>query len=401
MKKHLNFLVFLFMCWGVSAQPQDAAVLEYIYTYKHLAIAEMQRTGVPAAIKLAQGIHETGAGRGDLVLRSNNHFGIKCKNTWTGGKVYHDDDARGECFRSYTSAEESYRDHSDFLKNNQRYHFLFQLDPEDYKGWAYGLKKAGYATNVRYSQILIDLIEKYNLQKYSLIAMGKMKDDDPVYVKDNSITPLTTQAIVKAEEKAFPSTVPVNYPSGIFEINGTRVVYAQPGTSLFALANEHNIQYSRLLEFNDMDAEEEILVEGRLIYLQKKKKTGASKFHKVMPGEDLYTIAQMNGIRLSSLLELNHLNKNDSPLAGELLYLQTKAPAAPQVQQEYQVRYASMHTHTAPAAREDSENYYQIQKGDTLYSISRKLGVSVEDLRKWNGLDGNTIHPGQYLKIKN
>ena len=128
-----------------------------------MAIREMQRTGVPASITLAQGILETEAGKSDLVIRSNNHFGIKCKSSWTGEKVYHDDDAQGECFRKYSDAEDSYKDHSDYLRTQPRYASLFSLDPLDYKGWATGLKKAGYATNPRYAQILIKYIEKYNL----------------------------------------------------------------------------------------------------------------------------------------------------------------------------------------------------------------------------------------------
>src|SRR5450631_2124261 len=162
----------------LHAQNPDQ-VNAYINTYKFLAIAEMQRTGVPASIILAQGIHETSAGTSDLVIASNNHFGIKCKAGWTGQVVYHDDDARGECFRSYVDANDSYRDHSDYLSQTPRYAFLFKLSPEDYESWAYGLKKAGYATNLRYSQILIKLITDYDLQKYSLIAMGKLPPEAP------------------------------------------------------------------------------------------------------------------------------------------------------------------------------------------------------------------------------
>ncbi len=157
----------------LSAQSPDQ-ITNYINTYKLLAIIEMQRSGIPASIILAQGIHETQAGTSDLVIASNNHFGIKCKDNWNGPVAYHDDDARGECFRSYAAAEDSYRDHSDFLSQSPRYAFLFKINPEDYESWAYGLKKAGYATNVKYSQILIKLIREYDLQKYSLIAMGKL-----------------------------------------------------------------------------------------------------------------------------------------------------------------------------------------------------------------------------------
>src|ERR1700761_7105129 len=150
----------------------------YVNTYKALAMAEMQRSGVPAAITLAQGLHESEAGTSDLVKRSNNHFGIKCRDEWKGEVVYHDDDSRGECFRSYPTAEDSYHDHSEFLRRSSRYAFLFELDPTDYEGWAYGLKKAGYATNIKYSQILIKLIKDYNLQQYSLITLGKLKPEE-------------------------------------------------------------------------------------------------------------------------------------------------------------------------------------------------------------------------------
>lgn len=396
------FFLFILICIGgnLFSQQPDVAVLEYINTYKHLAIKEMKRTGVPAAIKLAQGIHETGAGQGELVLRSNNHFGIKCKSNWAGGKVYHDDDARGECFRSYATPEESYSDHSDFLRKNQRYHFLFELDPEDYKGWAYGLKKAGYATNNRYSQLLIQLIEKYDLQNYSLIALGKLEDNLPVYVKGDKIAPATSQAMVKAALNANSNTSPVQYPSGVFIQNNTKLVYAKAGTSLLALAQQHNINYGRLLEFNDFEAEEEIITDDMLIYLQRKKKTGASKFYVVQPGQSLWQIAQINGIRLSSLLEFNHLKPEMIPAPGELLSLQEKAPVAPKTISMAEIRFINSRQPAAVMQPGTGNNlHYTIQKGDTLYSIARKYGVTIEDLKKWNQLAGNNIQPGQNLKI--
>src|SRR4051794_16194535 len=169
----------LLISGGVRAQ-NNPDVINYINTYKEIAINEMQRTGVPAAITLAQGIHESEAGNSDLVRRSNNHFGIKCKDEWTGERVYHDDDAKGECFRSYPAAADSYRDHSDFLKKGSRYAFLFDLDPSDYEAWAAGLRKAGYATNPKYPQILIKYVQDYNLEQYTLIAMGKLKPSEEV-----------------------------------------------------------------------------------------------------------------------------------------------------------------------------------------------------------------------------
>src|SRR5215470_14733042 len=173
------FLVWIGAIVSLICKAQDDSVIRnYVFTYKELAIAEMQRTGVPASITLAQGIHETDAGTSELVRKSNNHFGIKCKDDWRGPSVSHDDDARGECFRKYDAPEQSYKDHSDFLKTRSNYASLFKLDPTDYEGWAYGLKKAGYATNPKYAQILIKLIQDYNLEDYTLIALGKMNPGD-------------------------------------------------------------------------------------------------------------------------------------------------------------------------------------------------------------------------------
>ena len=232
--QNIRFLfsfVFLMACLVSNAQSPDV-IRNYINTYRETAIAEMQRTGVPAAIKLAQGIHETTAGTSDLVRRSNNHFGIKCKSNWTGESVKHTDDAPNECFRKYEDPAQSYRDHSDFLKGSSRYASLFALDPLDYEGWAYGLKKAGYATNPRYPQIIIKLIETYQLQDYTLIAMGKMspKEDmvaqsDSGEKQDDGVT--TASAVTRPVRKMKQA---IDYPSGEFKINDTKVVYALAGT---------------------------------------------------------------------------------------------------------------------------------------------------------------------------
>jgi flagellum-specific peptidoglycan hydrolase FlgJ len=164
-------LFSIFICtllFGATGRAQkNPAVEMYISQFAPLAMEEQQRTGMPAAIKLAQAIHESGAGNGDLAQRSNNHFGLKCKSNWTGKTAFHDDDEKGECFRAYDSISQSYRDQSDFLKNNKRYASLFTLDVTDYKGWANGLKQAGYATNPAYTQKLIQLIETYELFVFS------------------------------------------------------------------------------------------------------------------------------------------------------------------------------------------------------------------------------------------
>ncbi|HSK11886.1 MAG TPA: glucosaminidase domain-containing protein [Phnomibacter sp.] len=169
--KKILLCVGLFVFFSTAFGQRLPYVQEYIDNYGAIAIEEQLRTGVPAAIKMAQAIHESGAGKGDLALRSNNHFGIKCKTSWTGATAYHDDDERGECFRAYDSVAFSFRDHSDFLRANKRYASLFELDPADYKGWANGLKQAGYATNPKYPALIIRLIETYELNMLTELAV--------------------------------------------------------------------------------------------------------------------------------------------------------------------------------------------------------------------------------------
>ena len=332
--KNIALIAFLLAAFTASAQ-QSELVRNYIIQYKDLAIAEMQRTGVPASIKLAQGINETMAGTSDLVSRSNNHFGIKCKSTWTGESVKHDDDRRGECFRKYPSPEDSYRDHSDFLKNNQRYAFLFSLDPTDYNGWAWGLKKAGYATNPRYAMALIKTIEDYGLQEYSFIALGK-KTDKPGELAVTAMTGDNTlghggDAVQMVEKKTeTPEVKRPEYPIGQFKINETKVVYVPKGTSYLAIAREYDVDLSKIFEFNDLPRAEEV-DQDRLIYLQRKRKTGNNEFHTVQQGESLHDIAQQQAIRLESLLELNWLRKGEVPAIGEQLSLQKKSSTIPKL----------------------------------------------------------------------
>ena len=303
MKKLLFF--FCFLWWGKFAFAQSSEVIRnYIATYKELAIQEMQRTGVPASITLAQGIHETGAGQSVLVKKSNNHFGIKCKSEWTGESVSHDDDAKGECFRKYNDPLESYRDHSDFLKNRAHYAFLFKLDPTDYEGWAYGLKKAGYATNPKYPQILIKLIRDYNLQDYTLIALERKPLNDNVVLVSHTSSP-PDMPVFEEKEVARPQAAPaVSYPAGVFKINDTRVVWVNKGTSYLKIAEENGISLARLFEFNDMRGLDIALMD-HLVFLQRKRKKAANEFHVVAAGETLYDNAQKEAIRLESLLEYN------------------------------------------------------------------------------------------------
>lgn len=331
----------------VQAQDNNTDRQTYIDTYKELAISEMVRTGVPASITLAQGILESKAGTSKLAQYSNNHFGIKCKTEWTGDRIFQDDDEKGECFRVYRTAEESFRDHSDFLKNRPYYTSLFTLDPTDYKSWASGLKKAGYATEKNYAAMLVTLIEKYHLEDYSDIALQKINNPSTpeVILTKNENTqhetatqptgynqkpnvqpthqPIVTVATITTQQET------VAYPATVFAINNTKVLYVQPGTSLFALASNYGISYNKLLEYNELE-NADILTRPRLIFLAKKPKKGDKEYH-VTINETLDDIAQKEGIQLTSLALYNHLSKNARPADGEKVFLRGDAPTTPKV----------------------------------------------------------------------
>ncbi|HEU4903269.1 MAG TPA: glucosaminidase domain-containing protein [Flavisolibacter sp.] len=398
MKKLRVALLFLAAACSQSLFAQSKTQIEaYIEKFKDIAMAEMARTGVPAAITLAQGIHETGAGTSDLVLKSNNHFGIKCKTEWEGEKVYHDDDARGECFRKYDDPFVSYKDHSDFLRNRPYYASLFKLDPTDFEGWAFGLKKAGYATNPKYPQILIKLIRDYNLQDYTLIVLGKKErnENEPTWTKAATddgqiITAKNTQA----------ATPRPAYPAGVFTINDTKVVFITKGTSYLKVAEEQDISLGRLLEFNDLQ-DGDVAKEDGLLFLQRKRKHGANETHVVAAGETLYQIAQAEGIRLQSLLQYNFLTANVQVQAGEKLYLKEKAPSMPRLVSE-RTQVTSVASESSYAAKEATPLQlivHVVQPKDTVYSIAKKYEVGVEDVKKWNEMDTTDLKIGQQIKI--
>lgn len=385
-KLNLSILLCLVLTTKFLFAQSSSTVREYIAQYKDIAISEMLRTGVPASITLAQGIHETEAGQSDLVRRSNNHFGIKCKEDWNGERVYHDDDARGECFRKYDDPAQSYKDHSDFLKNRPHYASLFKLDPTDYEAWAYGLRKAGYATNPQYAHLLIKIIKDYDLQQYTMMALNKK-----ISVSD-------TQMVVKANvesNRANDNNNPVSevkqnsYPEGIFKLNETQVVYVPKGISFLAIAEKFSISLPRLFEYNDMKPQE-VTAKDQLIYLQRKRKTGINETHRVAAGETIYDIAQAEGIRLDDLLEYNSLKADMQPETGEILQLNHKGIAMPRL-----VRSAN------PVAATTSAKYiiHVVQPKETLYAIGKKYDVSAEDIMQWNNLPTTDLKPGQSLRI--
>ena len=265
MRKGL-FSLFLLTALSASAQMKwNERYQQYIDQYKDIAIEQMRRWRVPASITLAQGIFESGAGQSALVLRSNNHFGIKCHG-WTGRKVYKDDDARDECFRAYDTAFDSFEDHSQFLATGQRYRSLFSLQPTDYKGWARGLKAAGYATNPKYADQLIELIQLYRLYKY-----------DTAKDYDRFMTERTKDHAVNGQQL---------HPIRIY--NKNYYLYARRGDTFRAIGEEIGISYKKIAKFNERDRDER-LTEGEIIWLKKKQKRAPKEYknhlHYVRQGE--------------------------------------------------------------------------------------------------------------------
>lgn len=380
MKKIFIAGIILFNCIAGTAQEMLTPV-QYVALYKDIAISEMKRMGVPAAITLAQGLLETESGNSVLVKKSNNHFGIKCKNNWTGGSVSHDDDAAGECFRVYKTAEESYRDHSNFLRAGSRYGFLFILDVKDYKGWAYGLKKAGYATNPSYPAILIKHIEQYNLQQYTLQAADEAPKFDTEKYKDD----VEEKTVV--EEKAADDVSMLDVSDNVITINGSKAVLAGKGTSLLVVATKNNITLSKMLGFNEL-SEDGMLVKNQYVFLEKKSKTGDKDFYIAREGESLYDIAQKNGIQLQYMLDYNKMRGNEVITAGTKIYLKpgiTPANIMPPAATGEPVKAAAK-IHTV-AAKEG------------LYAISKKYNVSMQQLREWNNLQSDSLSIGQKLII--
>jgi LysM repeat protein len=360
--------------------------VQYIDMYKDLAIREMKRMGVPAAITLAQGILETESGNSVLVKKSNNHFGIKCKSSWTAGSVTHDDDAEGECFRLYKTAEDSYRDHSNFLRGNDRYGLLFKLDVKDYKGWAYGLKTAGYATNPSYPQILIKNIEQYNLQQYTLIAAGEAPRFESGKYEDDAEEKITTISSVVSEEKVADEATMLDISDKVITVNGSKCVFAGKGTSLLVVATKNSIALNKMLGFNEL-SEDGMLTKNQYLFFEKKSKTGENDFYVTKAGESLYDIAQKNGIQLQYMLNYNHLWGNEDIKPGTKIYLR------PDVKQTNSAA-AVVINKTALIAKT-----HIVEAKEGLYAIARKYNISVGQLKEWNNLQTDSLTIGQELII--
>ncbi|MBR0534696.1 MAG: glucosaminidase domain-containing protein [Bacteroidales bacterium] len=285
---------------------------DYILKYKDAAIAQMKSSGIPASITLAQACLESGFGTSTLATQGNNHFGIKCHD-YTGRKMYVDDDVKDDCFRVYDKVEDSFQDHSDFLRYRSRYSFLFDLDPTDYKGWAYGLKAAGYATDPQYATRLIDLIERYDLQQY----------DGAVSPEDLPVTPVVAKLPEQVELKATSPLYKISLQREILKRNNVIYVIANGYETFSSIAREFNLFPREILRFND-EKRDRMLQDGETVYIEAKKKQAARLLdkHVVEEGETMHEISQQYAVRLKNLYKYNPgLSAGREPEPGSIINL--------------------------------------------------------------------------------
>ncbi|MDR2057236.1 MAG: glucosaminidase domain-containing protein [Dysgonamonadaceae bacterium] len=299
----LSFLFVFFVAFNpLSAQKQNASFVEYIEKYKHLAIRHMKEYHIPASITLAQGILESGAGKSQFTKESNNHFGIKCGSNWKGSRMYRDDDIPRECFRAYKKAEDSYLDHSLFLLERSRYAPLFALDITDYRAWATGLQKYGYATDKAYANKLIKLIEDYELYQYDTNSKIKNKSK------------------FKTRSKSKPA--PLLLKRDVYKTFDLIYVIAGSNDSYDKIAEDMGFRVKDLLKYNEVP-ENFPLFKGDIVYLEKKKKKADKPYfeHVVKIGESMHSISQKYGLQLSRLYEMNKKKEDYVPIEGDVLKL--------------------------------------------------------------------------------
>lgn len=364
--KALKFLMFscaFLLFAGVSSQSKSLTTQKYIDSFKDAAMQEMRVYGIPASITLGQGILESASGNSRLCKECNNHFGIKCRKNWEGKYCLADDDAKDECFRGYETANESYRDHSLFLKNSRRYASLFELPPTDYENWAHGLRKAGYATNPAYGNILIRVIEKYRLSLYdSIVVLGQD------YLTEG--------------------------PGKVMSVNGLPAIAARAGDNVENLAKENDLAQWRLCKYNDLDGKN-LINPGEILYLKPKRDKGMEKTHIVKRGETLHDVSQMHAIKLKSLRKLNKLKDGQEPAVGEEINLQEKRETPPKVVSG-DVPMSSV-TKIFQQEKKLDPNTYEVQKDETIESIANKFNVSVLNIVRWNDMEFAEVKEGQIL----
>jgi LysM repeat protein len=454
MFKHFTLIgIILLVAGNLSGQTLDETFLKYIERNKDVALREMERAGVPASIKLAQGLLESNAGRSFLAKKGNNHFGIKCGDNWKGKKVYRKDDeydSKGKlvesCFRSYRSVEACYIAHSEFLRDPRkqfRYGFLFRLDPLDYKRWAQGLKKAGYATSATYAEKLISIIERYDLDRFDKMLPGDL--DEPV------------ADVLEA---------------GIFINNDVKYATAGANETVADIAKRTDTSLRGLLKYNEqLTNGNQELQEGERVYIQPKRsgyRAKRQKWHVMRMDQLMFEVSQIYGVKLKKLLKRNRLEETMQPAEGAMIKLRgCKVKERPQLASEVKtvtplpelemdmedetleeapeievtpkpdttvVAQPEIIKAEPPAPVESPEDtpsptegptsqpdftdepeidqpetapqpppaavYHTVAQGDTLWNISKRYNTTVDAIKKLNQLADNTIRLGMKLRVK-
>lgn len=401
------FNIFLSIHFASKAQPVATpefpfkmSVDDYIQKYSSIAVEEMYKSRIPASITLAQGLLESGNGNSRLALIGNNHFGIKCKADWTGETIKEDDDAPQECFRKYKAPVDSYRDHSEFLMRGTRYAFLFDLDQKDYKSWAFGLKKAGYATNPKYPELLITTIEKNNLARFDSMKPGQKEEIKIVEEK---------KEIVAAQRN--------------ITVNGIPAIVIKDGESYAEIALENDMRVWQIYKYNDL-LKNDVIHPGDTIFLKPKNYKSEHEFYVVAGTETMHLISQRFGIKLSKLLSKNLMKEGDEPATGETVYLRDKrseplklrttATAKIKDTTYNEIVYEDPKKNIAtqlpvvpedkfviniPDNKDDMAFFHTVQTGETLFSIAKKYNVQVEGVKELNHLHDNNISVGSRLII--
>ncbi|MEN9448724.1 MAG: hypothetical protein RJA25_2014 [Bacteroidota bacterium] len=392
--KYLLIAILFLNIFSAKAQQKkdSTAVFSYIQQYKNIAQEEMKRVGIPASITIAQGIHESSFGTSYLAKNTNNHFGIKCKENWTGKTFKYTDDAPNECFRVYDKVEDSYHDHSDFLKYRPYYQSLFKLDLYDYKAWAYGLKKAGYATNPKYAEILIKLIEDYQLflldknlalpylsttEKPALAVEDTTDEEDDLHTEASKKTNQENKIEIQ-QPTVTPVVTTQKINKNIFKINNTKAVkiYINKGETLDLLSQVLNVSKEDLLNYNDI-TDESIIKDGQTIFIQHKKKSNKEENYNVRQEDNMWSISQKTGVRFPALLKMNKLENGEEPAAKETIVLKGKIKEKPAL------RKATSSTKKESIIKANNDIF---RARDTVYAVAKdtvKLSVDSNTVLGW------------------
>lgn len=342
-------LAFAVFPWALVAAQNWATEDQYIQKFAPYAVEEMEKYKIPASITLAQGLLETGGGQSRLAREGNNHFGIKCKDDWTGKTMAHTDDAPNECFRVYDDPRDSYEDHSKFLAFRKFYTSLFSLDPKDYRAWAYGLKRAGYATNPKYANILIDKIEKYKLYEfdntsskevlYTVLKLYPLLNNDKIFLarleQSTSKTKPVTVTVpyqatsyaqqqqvvekIKSKNELLNSILVKNHPNG-----GMKFFIAPADFSLSDISQKFGVSVNKLKKWNDLESE--FVRKEDIVFLEPKANSGNVDTYKAKMGENMYFLSQKFALKLNKLYSKNRMEPGQEPRPGQVIYLQGKKP---------------------------------------------------------------------------